>query len=81
MNAEEYYRKKDYPVLDKHDKSIARFDYWDFIDFAEAYHQSKVQSQEDYTCPDCGCLLEEDYNYDLCCSDEDCEYTKPTKIK
>jgi len=43
MTAEEYYRKKDYPVLDKYDKKISKFDYWDFIDFAENYHKSKLK--------------------------------------
>ena len=42
MNAEEYYRKKDYPILDKFDKKAPKFDYYDFIDFAESYHKAKL---------------------------------------
>ena len=42
MNAEEYYRKKDYPILDKFDKKAPKFDYYDFIDFAESYYKAKL---------------------------------------
>ncbi len=42
MNAEKYYIKKDYPILDKFDKKAPKFDYYDFIDFAESYHKAKL---------------------------------------
>ena len=42
MNAEEYYRKNDFPILDKFDKKSPKFDYYDFIDFAESYHKAKL---------------------------------------
>ena len=37
MTPEEYYKKRDYPTLDKFDKKAPKFDYYDLVDFAEQY--------------------------------------------
>jgi len=43
MTPEEYYKKRDYPTLDKFDKKAPKFDYYDLVDFAESYHQAKLK--------------------------------------
>jgi len=47
MTAEEFYKIKDYPNYDKFDKKVPKFDYYDMLDFAEAYHKAKVEAISD----------------------------------
>jgi len=47
MTAEEFYNEKKYPEYDKFDKKVPKFDYYDMLDFAEAYHKAKVEAISD----------------------------------
>lgn len=47
MTAEEFYTKQGYPILDKFDKKAPKFDYYDFIDFAESHHKAKLKEVMD----------------------------------
>ena len=47
MTAEEFYKIKDYPNYDKFDKKVPKFDYYDMLDFAEAYHKERVEAISD----------------------------------
>ena len=38
----QYYTNPVYVPKDKHDKRIPKWDYYDILDFAEAYHKAKV---------------------------------------
>jgi len=42
MNTEDYYKKNNYPIMDKFDKKVPKFDYYDLIGFAESYHTAKL---------------------------------------
>ena len=42
MNTEQFYIKRGYPQLDQFDKKVAKFDYYELLDFAEAYHKMKL---------------------------------------
>ena len=59
MTTEEHYINRDYPTLDKFDKKVPKFDYYDLVDFAESYYQAKLKllgigdavgQSEQYTC-------------------------------
>ena len=43
MTTEEYYKANKYTEFDKHDKRIAKFDYYDLIDFAHRYHENELK--------------------------------------
>lgn len=49
MNAEEffkeYYTNPVYTPKDKHDKRIPKWDYYDLLDFAEAYNKYRVEEE------------------------------------
>ena len=42
MTPEDYYKRENYPVLDKFDKKAPKFDYYDVIQFADEYHKEQL---------------------------------------
>jgi len=50
MNAEEYYKQENYPILDKFDKKALKFDYYDMINFAENYANEQLKLNDVKDC-------------------------------
>jgi len=42
MIVEDFYKQKGYPKLDKFDKKVAKFTYYDLIEFADDYYKFKT---------------------------------------
>ena len=56
MTPEEYYLRRGYQELDKHDKRIPKFDYYELIDFVDGYMEVVRQNgllHPVINCPSC----------------------------
>jgi Protein of unknown function (DUF551) len=42
MTVEEFYQSTDFPELDKHDRKVALFTYYELLDFAERYAEQSA---------------------------------------
>jgi len=46
MNTEQFYTIRNYPRLDPFDKKVAKFTYYDMLDFAEYYAKYKLNNND-----------------------------------
>ena len=64
MTPEEFYKKEAYAEYDKFDKSIAKFDYYFLMQFAEDYHKAATENCLLHSVSYCECTYRTDNWYD-----------------